>query len=289
MICEVNAFMESKIFKDEMNLYIEHKWVKRYVCPAERTYIIIAYIAYGEGSVIMNNRKFDACPKDIFIANPEVKIEFISHNTHEENYNFEIHFILFERDFLQGVWEGYAEDFVELESFFHNTTQGYIKVADNAMNEIRNYIVRMTNEYYETAPARNSALFGQFLSLLPIIFRRYNIRQEQLFSKNTLVDQTIRQIRSTIYSNPKPSEIANHRFVTADYLGRVFKQETGMTITQYINHLRVEITKDILQNTDRPIEHIPMIFHITLKYLQQIFKKHTGLSMREYRARHHYR
>ena len=62
-----------------------------------------------------------------------------------------------------------------------------------------------------------------------------------------------------------------------------------MTITQYINNLRVEMTKDILENTDRPIEHIPMVFNIKLKYLQQIFKQYTGMSMREYRSKHHYR
>ena len=104
-----------------------------------------------------------------------------------------------------------------------------------------------------------------------------------------LVDQIIRYIKSNIYQNPKVSEIAGRRFVTADHLGRVFKKEIGMSIIQYINNLRVEITKDILENTDRPIENIPMLFNITLKYLQQIFKKHTGMSMREYRSKHHYR
>ena len=48
-------------------------------------------------------------------------------------------------------------------------------------------------------------------------------------------------------------------------------------------------TKDILENTDRPIEHIPMVFNIKLKYLQQIFKRYTGMSMREYRSKYHYR
>ncbi|MGN1116761.1 MAG: hypothetical protein ACI4TH_09345, partial [Candidatus Ornithomonoglobus sp.] len=227
--------------------------------------------------------------KDIFIVNPDISAEFISQNTTAENYNFEIHYILFEKEFLRGVWENYAEEFIELETFFNNSGKSYITVHDNDMYEIRNCIVRLTNEYYEDAPARNSALLGQMLAMLPIIFRRYNIQEEQLFSKNTLVDQTIRQIRNTIYQNPKPSEIAAHRFVTIDHLGRVFKQETGMTVTQYINNLRVEMVKDILENTDRPIEHIPIVFNIKLKYLQQIFKQYTGMSMREYRSKHHYR
>lgn len=277
------------IFKDNMKLYIEHVWVEDCVCPADRNYIAIAYIVYGQGTVKIMNQNFNAESKDIFVISPNASVEFISQDTAAENHNFEIYYIFFEASFLQGAWKKYGEEFIELESFFNGEGPDYIKVKDNDMSEIRNYIVRIINEYYEDAPARKSALFGHMLSLLPVIFRRYNINEEQIFSKNTLVDETIRQIRNSIYQNPKPSEIAKHRFVTTDHLGRVFKQETGMTITQYINTLRVEMTKDILQNTDRPIELIPIIFNIKLKYLQQVFKQYTGMSMREYRLKHHYR
>ncbi len=277
------------VFKDDMRLYMEHIWVDHHVCPAERKYIALAYIAYGSGTVIIGNERFDASAKDIFVVLPGIKAEFISRNMSAENYDLEIHYIFFEKGFLRGEWERYGEEFSDLERFFDGTGQYYIKAADNEMSEIRNYIVRMTNEYYEYAPGRESALFGQLLSILPIVFRHHNVKEERLFSRNMLVDQTIRQIRHTIYSNPKPGEIAAHRFVTTDHLGRVFKKETGMTVTQYINQLRVDITKDILQNTDRPIENIPMLFNIKLKYLQQIFKKYTGMSMREYRRLHHYR
>lgn len=277
------------IIKDNVSLYIEHKWVKNYTVPSNRSYILIAYIAYGKGIVKIGDQEFNSEPKDIFIVNPDISAEFISQNTNVENYDFEIHYILFDKEFLRGEWDNYAEEFIELEPFFNNSGKAYIKVRDNDMYEIRNYIVRMTNEYYEEAPARSSALLGQMLSMLPIIFRWYNIKEVQLFSKNTLVDESIRQIKSTIYQNPKPGEIAAHRFVTVDHLGRVFKKETGMTVTQYINNLRVEMTKDILENTDRPIEQIPMVFNIRLKYLQQLFKQYTGMSMREYRSKHHYR
>ena len=277
------------IIKDNVSLYIEHKWVKNYTVPSNRSYILIAYIAYGKGIVKIGDQEFNSEPKDIFIVNPDISAEFISQNTNVENYDFEIHYILFDKEFLRGEWDNYAEEFIELEPFFNNSGKAYIKVRDNDMYEIRNYIVRMTNEYYEEAPARSSALLGQMLSMLPIIFRWYNIKEVQLFSKNTLVDESIRQIKSTIYQNPKTGEIAAHRFVTVDHLGRVFKKETGMTVTQYINNLRVEMTKDILENTDRPIEQIPMVFNIRLKYLQQLFKRDTGMSMREYRSKHHYR
>ena len=207
------------VFKDDMRLYMEHIWVDHHLCPAERKYIALAYIAYGSGKVIIGNETFDAAAKDIFVVLPGIKAEFISKNMSAENYDLEIHYIFFEKGFLRGEWERYGEEFSDLERFFDGTGQYYIKAADNEMSEIRNYIVRMTNEYYEYAPGRESALFGQLLSILPIVFRHHNVKEERLFSRNMLVDQTIRQIRHTIYSNPKPGEIAAHRFVTTDHLG----------------------------------------------------------------------
>ena len=165
------------IIKDDLALYMEHKWVKKYVCPAKRTYILISYIAYGKGSVILNNQRFEVSAKDIFIVNTGTKAEFIAHDDTAENYNFEIHYILFEKEFLRGEWEKYADEFVGLENFFNNSGQGYIKVTDSAMCEIRSCIVRMTNEYYENAPSRKSAILGHMLSMLPLIFRRYNVHE----------------------------------------------------------------------------------------------------------------
>ena len=182
------------VFKDDMRLYMEHIWVDHHVCPAERKYIALAYIAYGSGTVIIGNERFDASAKDIFVVLPGIKAEFISRNMSAENYDLEIHYIFFEKEFLRGEWERYGEEFSDLERFFDGTGQYYIKAADNEMSEIRNYIVRMTNEYYEYAPGRESALFGQLLSILPIVFRHHNVKEERLFSRNMLVDQTIRQV-----------------------------------------------------------------------------------------------
>lgn len=270
-------------------LHIEHKWVKNRSVRVGHGFVLIAYIAYGHGIVKAGNRTFDAAAGDIFVIASDMNAEFISREPAAENYNFEIHFIIFEKAFLLGEWARYADAFPKLTNFFREQGTNMIVVRDSEMKEIRNFIVRMTHEYYADAPSRGSALLGHMLSMLPVIFRRYAVSEDAVFSKNTLVDESIRQIHDTIYQNPKPGEIAAHRFVTTDHLGRVFKQETGMTVTQYINKTRVEITKDILENTDRPIEHIPMLFNMKLKYLQQIFKRYTGMSMREYRSKYHYR
>ncbi len=275
-------------FKDNTKLYIEHKGTIYQSFPNERQFMIIAYIAYGQGTVVIGNNRFSAVQKDIFIINPGIRTEFIM-SKNVPNPIFEIYFICFEKDYLQIEWENYIRDFSELEFFLKNNGQSYLKVSDNKKCEIRNCIVRIINEYYEDTPGRDSSILGYMIILIPMILRRNNMTEKHIFSNNMLVDQTIRQIRSAIYKNPKPSEIAARRFVTREHLGRVFKQETGMTITQYTNSVRIEIVKDILRNTDRPIEDIPLLFNTKLKYLQQTFKHYTGMTMREYRSKEHYK
>ena len=108
----------------DVALYIEHKWVKNYTIPANRSYILMAYIAYGQGIVEIENRKTDVKEKDIFVVNPNTSVKFISKNSQKENYDFEIHYLLFEKDFLRGEWERYADEFIELERFFYYDGKG---------------------------------------------------------------------------------------------------------------------------------------------------------------------
>ena len=251
--------------------------------PTYRDYAVIAYIAYGTGYVQTETQNRQTRRQEIFFLNRTGKLNL---SVIEGDYNiFEVYYVLFKPEIIKERWDLFKEDFAEFSDFIEETTSKTLVIYDNEEKEIRNIIVKMISEYYESTAGYKTMLIGYLNLLVTTLFRRVNIIENPIFSKNMLVDQTIRQIKNTIYDNPKTSEIAAHRFVTREHLGRVFKKETGLTITQYINMQKVEIIKDILKNTDRPIEEIPMIFNNKIKYIQQIFRKYTGMSMREYRTK----
>ena len=64
--------ISKNIIKDDLALDIEHKWVKNYTVSANRSCILIAYIAYGQGIVKIGNQEFNSATKDIFIVNPDI-------------------------------------------------------------------------------------------------------------------------------------------------------------------------------------------------------------------------
>lgn len=79
-------------------------------------------------------------------------------------------------------------------------------------------------------------------------------------------------------------EIAATIHVNASHLSRTFKQDTNMTITEYINHKRVEEAKLYLQRGNIPITTVAfMVGFNDVNYFSRVFKKHTTLTPSQYK------
>ena len=74
--------------------------------------------------------------------------------------------------------------------------------------------------------------------------------------------------------------------MNVDYLGKIFKKETGENFTQYVMRNRIETARQLLK--DRPDYRTFEIaersgFGDNPQYFSQVFKKYTGLTPSEYR------
>lgn len=77
--------------------------------------------------------------------------------------------------------------------------------------------------------------------------------------------------------------------ITREHLCRIFKEQTGMTVIDYINMLRVNRIKHILENTDKPLYLLFQDFSLDENYLNALFKKRTGYSIKKYRQKFNYK
>ena len=79
-------------------------------------------------------------------------------------------------------------------------------------------------------------------------------------------------------------DIARVAVVHVGHLHRIFPEETGMRIGEYLTHLRIERAKKLLMHTDIPSASIATRIGISSQqYFCRLFKKETGLSPQEYR------
>ncbi|HHY82988.1 MAG TPA: helix-turn-helix domain-containing protein [Clostridiales bacterium] len=81
----------------------------------------------------------------------------------------------------------------------------------------------------------------------------------------------------------KFAELLNYH---PSYLSRVFKQEMGISFSDYLTGIRVEKAKELLQQNDLKISAIAtMLGFEDASYFTRFFKKNTGMAPLEYRSR----
>lgn len=79
-------------------------------------------------------------------------------------------------------------------------------------------------------------------------------------------------------------DLANHFSINANYFSTIFKQETGVTLTNYLKDTRIEKACELLKNTNSTISDIAQIVgYEDTQYFYRVFKKAVGQTPLEYR------
>lgn len=103
-------------------------------------------------------------------------------------------------------------------------------------------------------------------------------------AQSVYVAKMLQTINNDLTADLSPHYFAKQFDVSPSYLHRLFKKSTGQTIIEYVNKKRIEISKNILSNTDLPIIEIAMsVGFNTRQNFCQIFKKYVGVSPLTYR------
>jgi len=79
-------------------------------------------------------------------------------------------------------------------------------------------------------------------------------------------------------------EIADQVFLSPSYLSRIFKAETGIPLSSYLNQIRVEQSKYLLLYTRKPISEIFALCGFEdQSYFTKVFRQMTGISPGRFR------
>ncbi|HTG68653.1 MAG TPA: response regulator [Candidatus Udaeobacter sp.] len=103
--------------------------------------------------------------------------------------------------------------------------------------------------------------------------------------KNKLNLDEVRLYMEKHYTEPVTLEqLARAFFVSKEYLSKMFKQEYGRNVTDYMLHLRMVKAKEWLLDESIPIKAIAeMAGYEDITYFYRVFKKHFGIAPGEMR------
>ena len=82
-------------------------------------------------------------------------------------------------------------------------------------------------------------------------------------------------------------ELAEHVGLNASYLSRLFKKETGISVSEYIQQLKIDTAQNMLLYSDfTPARISSVLAFPDQSYFTQVFKKYTGMTPMKFRSMH---
>ena len=80
------------------------------------------------------------------------------------------------------------------------------------------------------------------------------------------------------------SKLAEQVYLNEQYLARLFKKATGLSVLEYITGERLRQARELLLRTDYPINRVAdSVGYDNYSYFARLFKRETGMTPQEYR------
>ncbi len=101
-------------------------------------------------------------------------------------------------------------------------------------------------------------------------------------SENPVVRQMVDIVQKEYMKKLSMKVLVHRLHYSQTYLHQKFKQEMGITFTEYLNRYRIEQAQRYLKAGKTVTETASLCGYIDYKYFTHVFKKYTDLSPREY-------
>ncbi len=111
--------------------------------------------------------------------------------------------------------------------------------------------------------------------------------------KNAIISKPIVQCIDYIYSHINErttiNELADYTALSPSYLSRLFKQNLGISISDYIREKKIEKAENLLKYSDYSLIDIANYLAFSSQsHFIQTFEKYVGLTPKKYRNRHYH-
>ena len=105
-------------------------------------------------------------------------------------------------------------------------------------------------------------------------------------SRESVLDDILHYINHNYAENITLENIAPLFGYNSSYLGKLFNKKVGETFNSYVDHVRIEHSKELLLSEDTKIYTIAeKVGYRNADYFHTKFKKYMGMSPAEYRKR----
>lgn len=124
----------------------------------------------------------------------------------------------------------------------------------------------------------------QMLNWIEYVVKKYDQYTNDLNKSLTVVEKVKAFVAGNLDKNVTCEDIAGQVYLNPIYLTRIFKRETGLSVSEYLIREKINLAKNLLQKTSQPVSTIAsQIGYNNFSHFSRIFNKYVGMSPLEYR------
>jgi AraC family L-rhamnose operon transcriptional activator RhaR len=253
--------------------------------------IEICYVASGYGFHMMGNEVQRVTRGDLFIINYDVSHSFYREQERESLVTYNI---LFKPGFIDREL-ALSNDFNSLKLSYlfskfwkQPLSKASFQLSQDEKNELEPLIDSMYQEYTAQRAGCSSLIRAYMIELIVRIIRSMEdgTVNREISKKAGAINEVMRYLQEHYSESVSLNELAARTFFNKNYFCKVFKEITGVTVTEYVHHLRIEEACKLLEISDKKIIEISAdVGFSDYKAFYTVFNKTVGMPPRDYRKR----
>ena len=99
-----------------------------------------------------------------------------------------------------------------------------------------------------------------------------------------MIHQSIQYLNTHYNEHITLEDMARKVYLSPSYFSRIFKKETGISFSSYLNRVRIEHSKELLRHQNLRLTDIALLSGFEdQSYFTKVFKKVTGTTPLHYR------
>lgn len=161
--------------------------------------------------------------------------------------------------------------------------QDFMSIAYRAAEMHQKTLSELFDEEQDRERSLNAfASVNEMKWLVKYIMAWLNERSMSGEKQKSQIDRICQYIRSNMEQDIKRTDIAELVHLNPNYVSRLFKNEMGVSLKEYIMQTKMKLAKELVRETNLPISVITMkVGYNNFSYFAQVYKKVNGLSPAE--------
>lgn len=141
---------------------------------------------------------------------------------------------------------------------------------------------KVSDDYYKKA----ATSVNNFKIWVRHILEKANLQLNKVSDEDSILTEIRHFIKTHLDQELSRKQIAEHVCMSQDYVSRIYRQATGMQLSEYITQVRMEEARRLLKTTTDPIGEIACkVGYFNVAYFSRVFRIRNGETPQEYRAK----